>query len=219
MRTLLISLTAASVLFSAGAQAQGGGSAEALSYTWTGPYFGINAGYGYQNSDWDFAPSGSTSTDNGSGVVGIQAGYDAQLGENLFVGLEASVDAANLAGRSRCQGTLTCETKLSSFGDLSARLGIAAGRSLWYAKGGIAYKDVTHHVKGTVDNRDNGRAEFGYLVGGGIEYALLYNLTTKLEYNYLGFNSDDSRLSPSGQTATYDESMHVVKLGLNFKFN
>jgi outer membrane immunogenic protein len=195
------------------------GASQALSYGWTGLYGGINAGYGWQNSDWDFAGGGSTSPQDNGGVVGLQIGYDAQLDNNLFVGLEASLDATSIDGKNGCLGGQTCETHVSSLGDVSARLGITSGEALYFIKGGVAYEDATHHIQSPgIDNSDNGGAALGYLVGGGIEYALLYNLTTKIEYNYMNFGTNNYTVTPNTRI-NVDEPISLVKVGFNLKFD
>lgn len=218
MRHFLISTCALTMLFTAPpAAAAGGGAAEAISYTWTGPYAGINVGYGWGSSDWDFN-GGSTSHDIDSGVLGLQAGYSAQVGNNLIGGLEVSLDSSNVSGSDGC-GADSCKTQMRSFGDISARLGLVEGRSLLYLKGGIAYEDSTHHIiSGGVDNRDNGGTSVGYLIGGGAEYALIYNLTARLEYDYTGFPSRNDYTVPPNTRISVSEPFSVIKLGFNLKF-
>jgi outer membrane immunogenic protein len=131
------------------------------------------------------------------------------------------VDATNIGGKTTCY-TSTCETHLSSLGDLSLRAGISQDRALFYLKGGVAYEDATHHIEGPdYDHHDDGGAVFGYLIGGGVEYALLYNITTKLEYNYMDFGSNGYNLNYNGPDThiSVKESINVVKLGFNFKFD
>jgi outer membrane immunogenic protein len=218
MRSFMLSACALAALLGCPAHADGGAE-EALSYTWTGLFAGINAGYGWQNSDWDFAPGGSTSPQDNSGVVGLQVGYGAQFGDNWYLGLEASLDASGIDGKSSCFSGETCETHVSSLGDVAARVGVASGRSLLYLKGGIAYEDATHHIESPgVDNHDNGGAVFGYLIGGGAEYALVYNITTKIEYDYMDFGSNDYTISPDTRISV-KEPINLVKVGFNFKFD
>lgn len=218
MRFHLFSVSLLAGLLLSSAAYASGGATEALGYTWTGLYGGINAGYGYQQSDWDFRSGGSTTTNDNSGVVGLQVGYDAQIADNLFLGLEASLDASSIDGKSTCLGGQTCETHVSSLGDISARLGVNSGPTLFYVKGGIAYEDTTHHIEsGNVDQHDNGGAVYGYLVGGGVEYALLYNLTTKIEYNYMDFGSNDYGIN--GTSISVKEPINLVKLAFNLKFD
>lgn len=218
MRRYLLSACALCALVFSPAAHAAGGAADALNYSWTGLYGGINAGYGWGNSDWDFAGgAGSTSTHDNSGVVGVQVGYDAQVGENLFAGIELSLDASNIDGKSRCGGA-SCETHVSSIGDASVRLGLAQGRGLFYVKGGLAYQDTTHHlISPGLDYHDGGGEQFGYLLGGGIEYAMMYNITGKIEYNYLGFSSNDSRINNT-TSINATEPLNIVKVGFNFKF-
>ena len=202
------------------ADAAGGGAAQAVSYTWTGLYGGLNIGYGWGSSDWDFANGSSTSPGDNEGVIGLQFGYNAQIGNNLFAGLEADLDASRIDGKSSCFGSDTCETHVSSLGDISARAGVLVNpQTMLYLKGGMAYEDATHHIltPGGADRSDGGGAVYGYVIGAGAEYALGYDFSTKLEYNYLDFGSNNSTISPNvGISAK--ENISLLKLGMNFKF-
>src|SRR6516162_2871471 len=73
-------------------------------YDWTGPYIGINAGYGFGRSQTDAlftvatigtALLASTPSSRLDGLIlGTQAGYNWQAGRWLF-GLEADIQASN----------------------------------------------------------------------------------------------------------------------------
>src|SRR5918993_3830776 len=82
-------------------------------FTWTGFYVGVNAGYGWQDSNSSsavFVPPGTFVTapgasgvvtfgdDNGDGFVGGgQIGYNYQIG-SFVVGLETDIQWADLGG-------------------------------------------------------------------------------------------------------------------------
>ena len=207
MRSFAISACIAAALFSSPAFAAGGGSAEALSYTWSGMYGGVNVGYDWMHSDWDF-----TSQNDDYGTLGLQVGYGGQIGDNYYLGFEGSYNAGGTEGSSGCFGT-SCQSEVNSFGDISARLGVTSGQMLLFGKGGLAYEDTTYHIGSQRDGGDG----VGFLVGGGIEYALMYNITGKLEYDYMDFGSDDHTLA--GQHFDAKNDLNVVKLGFNMKFD
>jgi outer membrane immunogenic protein len=60
----------------------------------------------------------------------------------------------------------------------------------------------------------------GWFIGGGIEHVLWQNVTGKIEYQYLDFGSEDVALSGSGMSATFDvdQQVHLLKVGINYKF-
>jgi outer membrane immunogenic protein len=207
MRSFVLSACVAAALFSGSAIAAGDGAAGALSYTWSGIYGGVNVGYSWMKSDWDF-----TSDKDNYGTLGLQVGYGGQIGDNYYLGFEGTYNAGGTDGSSSCFGT-RCQSEVNSFGDISARLGVTSGPTLLFAKGGLAYEDTTYHLG---DQRDGGNG-VGFLLGGGIEYALLYNITGKLEYDYMNFGSDKHTLDGHDFDAKND--LNVVKLGFNMKFD
>ncbi|MEE7461796.1 outer membrane protein [Methylobacterium fujisawaense] len=166
-------------------------------FTWTGAYFGINAGYAFDassnntNSFGVPAPYGNGTTAffsqrNQEGFTGGgQVGYNFQFtpGSGIVVGVEADAQYLDF-GRSRNNAFLvgplapgyyvTDPRGLSSldfFGTVRGRLGYAFDRVLVYGTGGFAYGS------GSADRSFGGFAgndsfRTGYAVGGGIEYAL-----------------------------------------------
>ena len=166
-------------------------------FTWTGAYFGINAGYAFDassnntNSFGVPAPYGNGTTAffsqrNQEGFTGGgQIGYNFQFtpGSGIVVGVEADAQYLDF-GRSRNNAFLvgplapgyyvTDPRGLSSldfFGTVRGRIGYAFDRVLFYGTGGFAYGS------GSADRSFGGYAgndsfRTGWAVGGGIEYAL-----------------------------------------------
>ncbi|WCS24982.1 porin family protein [Methylobacterium sp. NMS14P] len=168
-------------------------------FTWTGAYFGINAGYAFDASDrntgntfavpFPYAAPGTVasfrnrSQDGFSG--GGQIGYNYQFtpGSGVVIGFEADAQYLDF-GRSRNNAFvsgavapgyyLTDPRGLSSldfFGTVRGRLGYAFDRTLVYGTGGFAYGS------GSADRSFGGFAgndsfRTGWAAGGGIEYAL-----------------------------------------------
>src|SRR3954451_7905776 len=58
-------------------------------FTWTGPYIGINGGWGWGNSDYTGGFPGSASVSGG--LIGGTLGYNWQVGQAVF-GLEGDID-------------------------------------------------------------------------------------------------------------------------------
>ncbi|WP_111474047.1 outer membrane protein [Methylobacterium sp. XJLW] len=166
-------------------------------FTWTGAYFGINAGYAFDassNNTNSFAvpfPYGNGTTAffnqrNQEGFSGGgQVGYNFQFtpGSGIVVGIEADAQYLDF-GRNRNNAFVvgplapgyyvTDPRGLSSldfFGTVRGRIGYAFDRVLFYGTGGFAYGS------GSADRSFGGYAgndsfRTGYAVGGGIEYAL-----------------------------------------------
>jgi outer membrane immunogenic protein len=182
-------------------------------FTWTGFYVGVNAGYGWHDSNNSsiFVPAGvvtpaspagliTYSDDDGDGFVGGgQVGYNYQFG-SFVLGVEADLQWADLGGSG---GTaLVPDAFLDDgfapagvaggidwFGTVRARAGFAFDRALVYATGGFAYG-------GADDNNDffsnNDDVRTGWTLGGGVEYAFTNNLTLGLEGLWVNLEGDNN---------------------------
>jgi outer membrane immunogenic protein len=183
-------------------------------YSWTGFYAGINGGYGFGKSDWTGA-GGTGSTKPKGALAGVTVGYNLQTGAWVW-GLEADLDyswmkGSDSGGTGVCTGG-GCETKMQWFGTGRGRLGYAGwDRWLPYVTGGLAYGNI----KATpAVGSDFSKTKFGWTVGGGVEYALLANWTTKLEYLYADLGSFSGGVP--GNDVTF--KTHLVRAGLNYRF-
>ena len=167
-------------------------------FTWTGAYFGINAGYAFDTGrntgstfavPVPFAAPGTTATfrnrDQEGFSGGGQIGYNFQFGagSGVVIGIEADAQYLDF-GRSRNNAFVNGAVRpgfylndprglssLDFFGTVRGRLGYAFDRTLVYGTGGFAYGS------GSADRSFGGFAgndsfRTGYAVGGGIEYAL-----------------------------------------------
>ena len=168
-------------------------------FTWTGAYFGINAGYAFDASSRSngsvfgipapFAAVGTTATfrdrsqDGFSG--GAQVGYNWQLtpGSGVVIGFEADAQYLDF-GRNRNSAFVngavapgfyvTDPRGLSSldyFGTVRGRLGYAFDRTLVYGTGGFAYGSGQDD-QNFAGNRFRDSFRTGWAAGGGVEYAL-----------------------------------------------
>ena len=92
-----------------------------------------------------------------------------------------------------------------------------------YAKGGGAWSRDKFDITDGVGGFANGSFKrSGWMAGAGVEYAIWNNLSAKIEYNYLHFNSITETLTTGGGlTATPADvglKSHLVKVGLNYQF-
>ena len=175
-------------------------------FTWTGFYLGVNAGYGWNDSDSITLSNGAviTSVDDSEGgfVGGAQAGYNYQIG-SFVVGVEGDIQYADFGGASYViPGVGTFDDNSDDwFGTVRARAGVAFDRALIYATGGFAFADDRN----------------GWTVGGGLEYAITNNLSAKVEGLYV--NLDEQDYTFGGATFQGgDADFGVVRAGLNFRF-
>ena len=140
-------------------------------FTWTGAYFGINAGYAFGHEGrFSLAPTDPAAIAAvGAGVVpggakvssdgftgGGQVGYNYQLGSfggfgggGIVVGVEADAAYTDLQSRRTLDPAgLGVNTRFQSgldyLGTVRGRLGYAFGQFLVYGTGGFAYGNVNN---------------------------------------------------------------------------
>jgi outer membrane immunogenic protein len=111
----------------------------------------------------------------------------------------------------------------------------AADRALFYATGGLAYGKVEASTNassslGPITDLFAGDASgvrSGYTVGGGLEYALLNNVTIRAEYLYYNLGTATYAVAPANLfaageglfiTANQKFDGSLIRFGLNYKF-
>lgn len=219
-------------------------------FTWTGFYAGVNAGWtqneakvtnrGFTGTGGAGAyPSFSTSK-RGGFIGGLQAGYNQQFG-NFVAGLEADI---NFLGNRRGTGAeavaglgaagitgVTASNRLDWLGTVRARAGVAFDRVLVYGTAGLAFGapdqrlTITNAAGGATHFGSKNETKVGWTVGGGIEYALLDNLTIRGEYLYYDLGrttvtAAPTAIGPAGtaNTARFENDGHIARVGLNYRF-
>ena len=212
-----------------------------LPFTWTGVYFGGNAGYGFQTDSNNIVltnPSGSASGLNETGgFVGIQMGYNYQMGM-LVLGLEGDLQASNIKKSlthtiDAAGDVLQASGNISDFGTIRGRIGAAFDRVLVYGTGGAALGSPSNTLQvnfanGNTSFLQNDATQFGYAVGGGIEYAVIPRVSVKLEYQYINLGSYtlsgpvlNGAGTPTGPITTsnsINNDIQTIRLGLNYRF-
>ncbi|WP_247642898.1 outer membrane protein [Brucella abortus] len=181
-------------------------------FSWTGGYIGINAGYAggkfkhpFSDIEQDGGPRFSGSLDvTASGFVGgVQAGYNWQLANGLVLGGEADFQGSTVKSKLVGNGNLSdigvagnlsgdessvLETKVQWFGTVRARLGFTpTERLMVYGTGGLAYGKVKTQLSAYGDGEfsaGNSKTKAGWTLGAGVEYAVTNNWTLKSEYLY-----------------------------------
>lgn len=172
MRKIAIAAAACAVL--AGAPAFAADLPEAIaetvavpSFSWTGAYVGVNAGYGFAgggalragpgtaNAVAAFASGSSPSRfslDPNGFLGGLQVGYNYQFDNSPFViGVEADIQYSDIDDRITRRTSVVgfadnisrASTDMDWFGTVRARVGFTpVDRALVYVTGGLAYGDV-----------------------------------------------------------------------------
>ncbi|MBS7540287.1 outer membrane protein [Ancylobacter lacus] len=218
-------------------------------FTWTGFYLGANAGYGGGDFDYPYSAyagpfdaSGSIDTNASGFLGGGQIGYNFQLDNNVVVGVEADIMWSGIDGEVSGNTSLyafddyvgSLGTKVGSevewFGTVRARLGYAWDQLLVYGTGGLAYGSVKSHASLSLQDDSgaqvfsgslsNDEVEWGWTIGGGLEYALNSNWTFKTEYLYVDLGNQNYSWAGDGAglSTEVETKFHVVRAGLNYKF-
>jgi outer membrane immunogenic protein len=185
-------------------------------FDWSGFYVGVNGGWGWSRSSYDFAGTSSGTFHGDGGLVGGTIGYNYQAGQTVW-GIEGDLDWANINGSAACPvGVATCETKNKWLSTIRGRLGYAADRFMPYLTGGVAFGNVQANVPG-VGSASSTRT--GWTVGAGVEYALSPNWSLKTEYLYVDLGKFDCGVACGGPTPTnVDYKAHIVRTGVNYRF-
>lgn len=209
-------------------------------FSWTGFYLGVNAGYGWGryrvsntaegNADaFDEGFPGSAYRLSPDGFIGgVHGGFNWQI-NSIVLGIEGDVSFAN----SNDSVTLLtvppddfARVRLGTHGTIAARLGLAAGRWMPYLKGGLAFGDIKANagdiIDGTnlIDLADETRRSVtrtGYVIGGGLEYALTDRWLLKAEYNFIDLGTFKSG-NLNGDVFKHEMETHTVKAGISYKF-
>ncbi len=199
-------------------------------FTWTGAYFGINAGYITSTKD-SVRSAGVLTANTGiadgnrpavlplpqSGFTGGgQIGYNWQItpGSGLVVGIEADAAYTDMSQTRGVVGTnggiSVYRQSMDYLGTVRGRVGYAIDRTLVYATGGFAYAGMNYTgvyataagVPSFIGNRS--RTDTGWAAGGGIEYALPTD-------SFLNFFRS-SAVTVKAEGLYYDLGQHTVPL-------
>lgn len=199
-------------------------------FTWTGPYVGLHIGGAFAgNISINGSPIVSSTFGRDGVFGGAHLGYNYQM-NSVVIGLQAEYNFAGITG-SATAGPFAFHSAVRQFGSIDGRLGLAFNRWLIYAIGGFAYSDPRHSIvnDGIPLTRDYAANEYGWDVGGGVEYAFMGNWTGRIEYRYYnwgnkgyadtlgyGLAAGATGVIPSHTTT---EQLHTVRAGLTYKFN
>lgn len=197
-----------------------------LATTWTGFYIGGHLGWAEHDGNMTaftpfngFAGFPVTGLASSGLAGGLQAGYNYQMG-SIVIGLEGDVTAASLQARSNnsLPGTWW-SSGANWFGAIGPRVGFAFGDALIYAKGGVAIADFDYSHNQGGNTISAGSTRTGWMIGGGLEYAINRNFSVKAEYNFMDFGS--GRTTIVGAPTIFVEpkrEIQVVKFGFNYRF-
>lgn len=157
---------------------------------WSGVYVGLTGGYGWlRDVDYAFVPPFRASGDDW--IVGLQAGYLYQW--NRWV---AGAEIAYTSMDIQFDGLPIWVEDAST---ARVRAGFAHQRWLFTAHGGVTYATT-----------NLGLDDWGYNVGGAIEYMFTENITAGVQYDHHNFRRFDGTL--------IDATVDTLTLRVGYKF-
>lgn len=203
----------------------------------------------FQTGYYEFVDAAGTRSFSPSSFIGgVQAGYNWQV-RNIVLGLEADFNSMRLKGSldERFSGTpafpvasyvIHTEVATSWFATARGRAGIASHGLLLFGTGGIAMTEIELSQNanfptfpGRFETVNVSKTKVGWTIGGGFEWALANNWSVKGEYLYADFGSVTAAgtTSPALSAVSFDPSRpwthsadvtaHIVRAGLNYRFN
>jgi outer membrane immunogenic protein len=206
------------------------GGGEAAKFTAQGHFGGVQIGYNWQTGRWvlgaEFEGSlshlrrgvlgGFCGGFQPIGCSGQQCGGFQNFGCNFGGGGCIPLGFGNFG----CAGQLGA--RVQSLVLLSARLGYAVDRTLYFVKGGaaLAHDKYVVNIAGVLSATPTDD-RWGWIVGAGIEYGLTPNWSIKVEYDYIDLGTQRlSFLTAGGVAFAFDQSqqVHLAKGGINYRF-
>lgn len=187
-------------------------------FTWTGFYVGANAGYAWGQIDsTNLGVIGGFDDPDGF-TGGGQIGYNYQIGQ-WVVGLEADFQGADLkASVADPFLGIRASNEINWWGTVRGRVGYAFDRFLPYLTGGFAYGNVKNKIATPAFTFSDDNTQYGWTLGGGLEYAFTNNWTAKIEYLYVDLDKESFNVPGGVLTTNVETKFSVVRAGLNYKF-
>ncbi|HSM42436.1 MAG TPA: outer membrane protein [Afifellaceae bacterium] len=191
-------------------------------YDWTGLYAGLHGGYGFGTTDLSVTDGGGFSTDYDihGWLGGAQIGYNYQFGPSWLLGVEADIALTGIEGDYSDTATFNerATTEIDWLGTVRARAGWVNGRFMPFITGGVAFAGVDHRIgptglTGPVSTSDT---LFGWTAGGGLEALIDSSWSARLDYLYVDL--EDVDFTTAGGTGTFDDNVHLFRLGVNYQF-
>jgi outer membrane immunogenic protein len=219
---------------------------------WTGFYIGADAGAAWADTlaTWNPLPSPvafgvlpiSAHDRDAAFIGGGHAGYNYQFMPDWVGGVEAdwTWTKANASftqawasdGAVVTPGSVTTmSTSLDWLASARGRVGYLVAQNIMaYATGGAAFARIDYgasdsNTTGYVTNAALSKTEVGYVVGGGVEWALNCNWLLRAEYLYYRFNDVPSVVATSAAAPGFPSgyswgstAVNVARAGVSYKF-
>jgi len=186
---------------------------------WSGVYFGVQSGYEWSTSDFQFVTGGpALSIGSESSLIGAHIGIQHQFGL-VVLGVEASANWAirDKPGSIDCPSGPPCHSKsrMDDIMTVGARLGYAAGHWMPYVAGGYASGRFEEwgvlepaNAPATIIDSASRRHD-GWYIGAGFEWIISPGWTTGLEYRHYEFDTRLYELATPGGTPVPGDNLRL----------
>ena len=176
---------------------------EPVIYSWDGAYLGVYGGANWLRGELDTGPTSTTRTSAG-GLLGTFAGWNAQLDNNIVLGLEGDV---GYNWNEKKYGSLKAGTDWS--GAVRARVGYALDDALIY--GAVGWTGTQAYLEDPAA-KDTKKMLNGYTLGAGVDYKLTEAIFARGEYRFNDYG--ERKLN----NTNVDFKQHAVIFGVGYKF-
>jgi len=217
--------------------------------TWTGFYLGGDIGGAWSHTDGSWGGlagvNPTSGGENGSSFLGgAHVGYDYQFAPSWVIGVEGDWTWTHAGGSNSQTWTLagtgtpipgsatTMNATVDWLASIRGRLGYLITPSVMaYVTGGAAWGGI--HYGATASDPAAGylastafnNTSDGFVVGGGLEWAMTTHWSIRAEYLYYRLDSGQSALAPSNVVGIGPSSfgwghtsVDVARAGLSYKF-
>ena len=205
---------------------------------WSGFYVGLVGGYAWGTGKFTGTGTGAGQNNNVTmpgGTIGGRIGYDGVVDNRFVIGAVADLSWADLNGQT-CVARFACDPSADAFATgkmtwlstIRARAGAIYGDTLFYATGGLALAGleggITHLTRPSDPTLTASNTHTGWVVGVGVDYRLMRNVTVGVEYLYVALGNKHYDFSNSlpgapivlGADGTVTAS--IVRASLSYRF-
>ena len=174
-----------------------------LASQWSGPYAGVQLGYGFSGR---VSEPGNTVNTNGW-MGGVFGGYQMQNGMFVY-GVEGDVNYSGVDGEN---GGVEARSRVD--GSIRARAGVAVTNDIlvYGTAGGAAER-----LRLTSGGVDDTNVALGYTVGAGVDAKLTDQVFGRVEYRYTDYGNETFNFG--GADREFDSSNNRVNVGLGIRF-
>lgn len=197
----------------------------ALAGEWDGFYAGAgvaNTTYSHSITDIDYDWFGGTFTESSTAVTpSVYFGFNLS-NENVVYGIEADFRSANIDTNTFYAQDVYRADKFDDAYSLRLRLGVASGKSLFFAALGGAQMNVSHSWSEINDIPDSwpkkGNYKIGRAYGVGVEHKVSDSISVRAEYQNVAIPGNTRTNIASAFRFEFEDEYDAFNIGAAFHF-